>query len=460
MVKLQLILPNQEERFEQILSDGWWMPLGLFYLATYVKKNEPSTEIEILDGVLTNQKTIEDKIGADIVGISPTIISYPIALRYAKLAKKRNPNSKVLFGGHYVTSISELILKKRPEVDYTVNFDGEHTLLEVVKGTNPNDIPNLVFRERGRVISNSIIFPELDNIPFPDFELIGVDVKPYFKMYKQNYPDSEFYNPITINTQRGCAFRAGWKKSKKPRGCLFCARTQPNWRSYSPQKVWDYLQEFEKSHNLGLIAETSDDFLSSLKWFREFHSLKPSKFNIPFRMYIRPDKITKETAKMLKELNCSLALLGYETGDDKMMKICGKGFTTERSIEASKLLHQHGICETPAYLLGLPGESHITIQRTIEHARKVTSNGAETIFFSLFTPLPGARAWDMMMQVPEFRAKYGDTDKLDPIEMQKDWINYFCNVTFDEILSYVPEITKLAPYAAVDYWPKKSKRTI
>lgn len=460
MKKLQLIVPNQETRFKEIPVDSWWWPLNVFYLGTYVKKNLPSLEVEVLDGIFMGRKNLEKKIGADFVGISPTIISYPIALEYARIAKKRSPKTKVIMGGHHVTSISELVLKNRPEIDYAVNFDGESALLDLIKGTNPKEIPNLVYRKGKKVVSNPIYFPKLNDIPFPDFELINVDINSYFENYRKNYPNSEFYNPITINTQRGCTFRAFWKHSKKPVGCLFCARTQPNWRSYSPEKVWNYLLDLKKKYDFGLVGETSDDFLSNLSWFEKFCSLKPDNFDVPFRMYIRPDKITEKTAKMLKEINCSLALLGYETGDDKLMEICGKGYTPQRALEASNILARYGIKETPAYLLGLPGESHETIQRTIEHAKKVTSNGAESLFFSLFTPLPGARAWKMMMDVPKFKDKYKNKDVLDPIELQKDWINHFCKVSFEDIVSYVPKIIKLAPYANVDYWPKKSPRTI
>ena len=104
MTKLQLIMPNQEERFEHIPVDGWWLPLNLFYLATFVKKNLPSTKVEIIDGIITNQNTIEDRIDADIVGISPTIISYPIALRYARLAKEKNPKANAIesTSGRYI----------------------------------------------------------------------------------------------------------------------------------------------------------------------------------------------------------------------------------------------------------------------------------------------------------------------------------------------------------------------
>jgi hypothetical protein len=46
-------------------------------------------------------------------------------------------------------------------------------------------------------------------------------------------------------------------------------------------------------------------------------------------------------------------------------------------------------------------------------------------YFSIMTPFPGSKAWDILLEIPEMKEKYGNTYKLDQPELQKDFLLRF-----------------------------------
>ncbi|MDI6740605.1 MAG: cobalamin-dependent protein, partial [Candidatus Edwardsbacteria bacterium] len=135
-MKVQLIFappenpPKLGELGEQISP-----PLGILYLAGYLRQKMPTVKINVFDGVRHGyQKTMEEinNLDADIIGLSYYTPVAASALRLADRIKKEHPQKVVLLGGPHATALPhEGIL--RSAADLVVYGEGEVTLTEIVK---------------------------------------------------------------------------------------------------------------------------------------------------------------------------------------------------------------------------------------------------------------------------------------------------------------------------------------
>ena len=96
-----------------------------------------------------------------------------------------------------------------------------------------------------------------------------------------------------------------------------------------------------------------------------------------------------ETLKAMKEAGCRLLIVGYESGDQQILKNIKKGATVERARQFTKDCHKLGLVIHGDFIIGLPGETRETIHNTIDFAKELD---VETIQVSMAHAYPGHRA--------------------------------------------------------------------
>ena len=111
------------------------------------------------------------------------------------------------------------------------------------------------------------------------------------------------------------------------------------------------------------LAMPTDDLLAILaELYRTFPSLKH------VGIYASPDSIldkSLEDLKKLKEAGITMAYLGVETGDRKLLEDIRKGVTYEEMVEAGRKVREAGILLSVTIILGLAGRT----PQAVEHAR-------------------------------------------------------------------------------------------
>src|SRR5438132_12439052 len=93
-----------------------------------------------------------------------------------------------------------------------------------------------------------------------------------------------------------------------------------------------------------------------------------------------------ETLKTMKDAGCRLLIVGYEYGDQQILKNIKKGATIERARQFTKDCHKLGLVVHGYFILGLPGETRETINNTINFAKELD---VETIQVSVAISYPG-----------------------------------------------------------------------
>lgn len=217
-------------------------------------------------------------------------------------------------------------------------------------------------------------------------------------------------------------------------------------------KYAEYIKALETNFGADIIEESSYNLTGNIHWLREFaQEYEALDLKASFRIFGRDSSVMLSALVLLKRINTESVLIGYESGDETMLSNCNKGFSLKTSLRATELLSMEGIDIIGAFILGFVGESEKTIDKTIEFARKVHNMGVNAISYSLLTPLPPSKAWNYMLdrkkEVLASRKTHGLTgvpcyfssDMLDPLELQRDFINAFCHANYDIVMRKLKE---------------------
>jgi radical SAM superfamily enzyme YgiQ (UPF0313 family) len=96
--------------------------------------------------------------------------------------------------------------------------------------------------------------------------------------------------------------------------------------------------------------------------------------------------VPRKTLEVLKDNGLRLLLVGYESGNQKILHNIKKGLLVDVARRFTKDCHELGIVIHGTFILGLPGETKETIQETLNFAKEINPH---TIQVSLSAPYPG-----------------------------------------------------------------------
>ena len=96
--------------------------------------------------------------------------------------------------------------------------------------------------------------------------------------------------------------------------------------------------------------------------------------------------VPRKTLEAMKKGGLRLLLVGYESGNQKILHNIKKGLLVEVAKRFSRDCHDLGIVVHGTFILGLPGETRETIQETLAFAKEVNPR---TLQVSLAAPYPG-----------------------------------------------------------------------
>lgn len=427
MKKIQLISSPVDNGKLPLYEDGVFAPLSLIWLASYLKFH--GHEVEIIDGQHCSLDEIVKKITAPIVGISFNILSTDSLDVIARETKIKG--SRVVVGGQAATPLARALLKNE-DIDCVVRFDGEDALRGILEGKEEEQINNLVYRKDGQIIENPSSFLDLTKLPPVIWDIPGISLQHYWDTFaevKKYIPaHRHFHNrPLSAFMQKGCPMRIG------KGGCSFCSRVDRTLRCKSPQQAY---AEFSYLASLGTdrIEEFSDSFLHNKKWLAELATIVKQKghWGVPARVYADTRHIDNEVIDLMQVIGIDSVILGVESGNEEILRKNFKPNSIEQILKSVDLLGKAKMRCCPSFVLGLIGETEKTAEETFRIAEEINRRcEVEMAYFSVMTPFPGSRAWDMLLEIPEMYEKYGNTYKLDQPQLQRDFLSNFTQLGAD-----------------------------
>jgi radical SAM superfamily enzyme YgiQ (UPF0313 family) len=199
----------------------------------------------------------------------------------------------------------------------------------------------------------------------------------------ENYRVPFLLHPFaSIYTTRGC-----------PALCTFC-----QW----PQTISGHAWRVRSTENVAREIKAGLDHFPQLKEFffdddtfniRKDRVLdicqkfKPLKFQWSCNARVHSDY---ETLKAMADAGARLFIVGFESGDDQILKNIKKGATVEMARTFMKNCKKVGIKVHGDFIIGLPGETKETIQKTIDFAKELD---CDTIQASLAHAFPGTELY-------------------------------------------------------------------
>lgn len=434
--KIQLINASVSESYKSFSRTGCYPPLGLIALASFIKNKTHEVTVEIIDNDLWSLDEIYKKIDSPLVGINSTILSYPIALKIAWEAKKKG--AMVIIGGPYASALPTEILKNRQFVDFVAIGDGEDILSKLIIGEKFSNIPGLAYRgEKGEIFLNPPNqFSSFS--PILDFSMIS-NLDAYFEKYEKRLkPYIGHSRSLPMYSHRGCPHK------NDDGGCLFCWLQSQFLSLKTPQQFWNEISYYSERYNVKLFWDVSNNFPWDKDWLKKIISEKPNGLEAYFYIFANINDFDKETVSLLEILKCAEILIGFESNANECLNKINKGTSEEINSKAIDLFKNTDIFIYPTFVLGLPGESEKTLKKTIRFASQLKENlKIFEITCSILTPLPGSSAWRLLVKNTMKPNLYTDKDLFDWADIQKDWVENFCQISYDHLISSTNKILSL-----------------
>ncbi|MFA6142124.1 MAG: radical SAM protein [Candidatus Omnitrophota bacterium] len=366
--------------------------LGLGYIASMLKKNSPHS-VKIFDpeaeGISLEvlAKRLRDE-SPDLVGITCFTPSFNSAVKIGRIAKD-NTKAKVILGGIHASSMPDEILEKYPEFDLLVIGEGEDTVMELCEllDTGKCDlsgVKGIAYRKDGRIIKTPPreYITDLDALPFPARELVDMG------WYKPNDFSSRGKRSASMITSRGC-----------PHYCIHCASHLTlgrRFRAHSADYVVREIEHLVKDCNIEHIFLKDDTFTYDQERAKDIcRRIIDKKLRFEWTCLSRVNTVSLELLKLMKKAGCFCISYGVESGDEQVLKNLKKGATLEQARNAVKMTNLAGIKSQCTFMLGNPGDTRDTINKTINFACEL--DPVVSIFFIL-TPYPGTEAHAIYMK--------------------------------------------------------------
>jgi len=370
---------RKDERIE-----GPFAPLGPLYIAACIR--QAGLRPGFFDGThargLRDFATALEEHKPRAVGIYATVISRQVALRMARIAKRRG--IPVVCGGPDPSSAPHVYLGSGL-VDAVARGEGEMTGVELAAhfaGTGPSDlhdIAGLSFLEDGRVTHTPErpYIKDLDTVPYPARDL--TDWPAYAAVTKRFHGASQ----TTVMTARGCPFRCTW--CCKP---IFGAM----YRHRSAKNVVGEMLELKRRYKPEMIRFADDIFtINRRKFFDLADEIERAGAQIPFECLSRVDLVDEEVLQRLRDIGCERILYGVESGSQRILDSMKKGITVEEVHRISRLTRQKGMKQYWFLIYGYPPEDIHDLRMTIDMVRRLQP---DEYGITVAYPLPGTEFYD------------------------------------------------------------------
>jgi len=390
-MKTLLLNPPSFEGFDGGASSRWpatreiesyWYPVWLTYPAGMLPG---SRLLDAPPHKISAAQTVQIARDYDFVVLFTSTAGFENDVRLTRMMKNAKPDLKVAFVGPQVQVDPVRSLTANEEIDFIVRGEFDYAVVEYAQGMPLEQIANVSYRKNGGVVHNperpKLHTEELDKLPFAT-EIYKRDV------VVENYNVPFLLHPyVAFYTSRGC-----------PALCTFCLWPQTlsghPWRVRSAENVAREIRGALKLFPQVKEFFFDDDTFNIRKdrILELCEKLKPIGFRWSCTARVHSDY---ETLKAMADAGARLFIVGFESGDPQILKNIKKGATVEMARQFAKNCKKVGIKIHGDFIIGLPGETKQTIERTIDFAKELD---VETIQVSLAHAYPGTELYEHVTQ--------------------------------------------------------------
>jgi hopanoid biosynthesis associated radical SAM protein HpnJ len=359
---------------------SFWYPTWLAQLAALVPD---STLIDGPAGRYTLVRLLPEAPGYEVLIVYTSTPTFANDVHVADAMKAANPDLLIGFCGAHVMINWEAAMNASRNIDFVCDREFDFTVKEVCEGKPLADIMGLYYRDGGRIIKSGerAMVHDMDSLPW---------VTPIYKKFLDtgNYYNGYMLHPyMSLYTGRGCKSR-----------CTFCLWPQTiSGHTYRTRSVEDITAEIAYARKeFPEVKEFffDDDTLTDNTEHVEALAVELGKLGITWSCNAKAN-VPRKTLEIMKENGLRLLLVGYESGNQKILNNIKKGLRLDFARRFTKDCHELGILIHGCFIMGLPGETRETILETIAFAKEIDP---KTIQVSLPATYPGTFLYDQAME--------------------------------------------------------------
>jgi p-methyltransferase len=352
-----------------------------------------------------------------VVAITTTFYVEPSAiLELVKHVRSVDENIFIVVGGPYVVArAAKNAAAAATELETlgadAVIFDtqGEQALVELVRQVSsgrldPAGIPNVArWESRTRNL------------------VAGPRVKESNSLGEHRVRWTDFKADLTprlafLRTARGCSFR-----------CAFC--NYPAMAGgHDVSEIDAVCDELEELAGLGVrhVAFVDDTFNVPLPRFKALmREMASRRLGLNWTSFFRCSNADEEAFDLMAAAGCEAVFLGIESGDPAILSAMNKAARVHNYERGIKALGQRGIMTMASYIVGFPGETKDSVQRTLDfiEGNPTTFHNVQLYFHDRMAPIEARRA-EFGLNGSEYSWDHATMDWREAA----DWVEYAMSI--------------------------------
>lgn len=355
------------------------IPLSILSLGAALEGRHP---YELVDGNIdrnvsrTLLRIIREK---NIQYLGVTVMPGPQlaeAIRLTQEVKAAFPNIKTIWGGYFSSLHTDVVLDSG-FVDYVIRGEGDEALVELLQGRRHN-VPNLSFRDGGRIVHNPKR-PATDPNALPPL--------PYHRLDIDRYLTRTCLGSKTVvyHSSFGCPFLCGF--------CAVASVYKGRWAGRDAAKIVQDVTWLKERYGVNAIEFIDNNFFVAEKRTAEVADGLRGK-EISWWGEARPDTVmhySDVTWQKMADSGCRMMFFGVESSSPEVLDLMDKGGTQtpDMVLDLARRMKGFGIVPEFSFVLGAPSDNAgRDIDRDIRYIRKIKEiNPSSEIIIYVYSPV-------------------------------------------------------------------------
>jgi radical SAM superfamily enzyme YgiQ (UPF0313 family) len=212
--------------------------------------------------------------------------------------------------------------------------------------------------------------------------------------------------PLQVYKSRSRSFPVGHVLTSRgcPSRCSFCNRNifGTTWRSHSAERVLAEVEHLVKRYGIRQLDILDDNFTLDNKRAKQILEgiiRRGFKLDINLQNGIRVDRTDDEMLGLMKRAGVFKVAFGVESADPHVQGRAHKVVDLERARKLTATARSLGIVTHGFFIIGLPGDTPDTMERTLRYAIAMNPHYAN---FSVCIPFPGTEIYEEIKQNGRF----------------------------------------------------------
>jgi radical SAM superfamily enzyme YgiQ (UPF0313 family) len=339
-------------------------------------------DVRVVDLTATQRSIADLEAQLDGEGFQPTLIVFPSTIPTLEADARAVAALKTRYGipifsfGPQASTMPREAMERAPDVDGMFvgePEDGIAALAQLESLDQLETIGSLTFRKDGAIVPHRAhgSYAAFLETPYPAWDLLDLT---RYRVPLVNVPY------VIVETSRGC-----------PYSCDFCVapiHQGHKFRERTAKQLVDEIEHGYRTFGLTFFYLWGDTVTLNVKSFSAFCEELIAR-NLPIQWFgnARADNLTDPAfVKRLRQSGCWMLALGIETESEETRKDMMKRLEGQKIRAALNNMRAAGIKSFAFFILGYPGDTPQTLDRTVEYAVELDPDFAN---FYPAVPYPG-----------------------------------------------------------------------